>query len=195
MKNKKINTYTSHCEVNNEDTFNILDRIIGFINNCDNKTAIVLGVFGVIITVIFTTDGIGNIFEIINSTMTKISFFSIFFLILWITSLGLFIIGLCKLITVLVAKIETADMRQIDLDLDSRIFFGTIAKNKNYKTYKEKLLSMDNDCFQNDIISQIYINSLICKKKFKNYNKGLLLAIIGFLCFMIIWIIGKIYLK
>ena len=41
-----------------------LDRNIGFVTNCDNKTSIVLATFGVLIAIIFTNEGLNEIFNI-----------------------------------------------------------------------------------------------------------------------------------
>ena len=56
-------------ESKNEENFftveiaqDTLDRIIGFINTCDTKVSIILAIFGIIITIIFT----GNISIIEN---------------------------------------------------------------------------------------------------------------------------------
>ena len=47
-----------------------LDRIIGFINTCDTKVSIILAIFGIIITIIFTgnINIIENLKNIINDS-------------------------------------------------------------------------------------------------------------------------------
>jgi hypothetical protein len=77
------------------------------------------------------------------------------------------------------------------LELDSKIFFANIVKNKTYEKYKKKLLSLDEKDFLNDLISQIYINSNICTTKFNRYNKGLKLSFIGYGAFIILWAVGS----
>ena len=55
-----------------------LDRIIGFINTCDTKVSIILAIFGIIITIIFTgnINVIENLKNIINDSK-NIKYFSI----------------------------------------------------------------------------------------------------------------------
>ena len=51
-------------------------------------------------------------------------------------------------------------------------------------------LIVQKDTLKKEIISQIYINSEICTKKFKNYNIGLKYSIIGISIFLILIIVG-----
>ena len=176
--------------IRREDALDILDRTIGFINSCDNKAATVLGFFGVIIALIFTFDGISSITEIIGCLIRNVSFFYVLFLVFWFASLIVFGYGIYKLLSVLFAKIDCSDMMEDDFEMDSKIFFGDIAKNVTFKLYKKKLLSCDSEMIINDIISQIYINSVICQRKFNRYNNGLRSVLLGFVCFTILWIIG-----
>ena len=41
-----------------------------------------------------------------------------------------------------------------------------------------------------DLLSQVYINSKIAHKKYLNYNTGVYLTIIGFISFVVIFLIG-----
>ena len=179
-------------KINKEDAIVILDRTIGFVNNCDSKASIILGVFGVIFTLIFTTDGIVNIRRIVDkvTAVGNVSVCSMLYLFGWLASLIVIVLGLCKIISVLTARIDCSHMEQEQLDTDSKIYFGDIAKNETYRKYKGKLLSLNSERFLNDIGSQIYINSVICSNKFKKYNESLLLTTIGFTCFLLLWIVG-----
>ena len=47
-----------------------LDRIVGFINTCDTKVSIILAIFGIIITIIFT--GNINIIENLKNIIKKL---------------------------------------------------------------------------------------------------------------------------
>jgi len=57
---------------------------------------------------------------------------------------------------------------------DSILFFGSIAKNQNFEEFKKKIKNSDEKKIEEDIIMQIYNNSIICNKKFENYNKAIL---------------------
>ena len=174
-----------------EDAFNVLDRIIGFVNNCDNKASIMLGIFGAIIAIICTTDGMSEIARIFHVVTINKSFCSIIYLILWFSSLLVLSFGLYNFISALRAKLDCGDMKSSKLDIDSKIYFGGISKNKSYEQYLLKLRGLTSDDLLNDIISQIYINATICDKKFKCYNLGLMLSIIGLIGFLILWAIGS----
>ena len=168
--------------IDRDDALNILDRVIDFINNCDNKTSIILGVFGVIITVILTTDGIGGIKRILDASMETTPCCGIPYLILWMASLITIFIGLFKLVSVLIAKLDFNN---------SNIYFGSISRNGTSEKYQAKLLSISDDEIISDIISEIYINSKICTKKFSSYNLGLKLTVIGSFAFLLLWVIGS----
>ena len=49
------------------DALDILDRTIDFVRTFDNKASIFLGFFGVILTIILTTEGANNLISIITS--------------------------------------------------------------------------------------------------------------------------------
>ena len=54
-----------------------LDRNIGFVTNCDNKTSIVLAVFGVLLAIILTNEGLNEIFNIVRTCIATMTFCSI----------------------------------------------------------------------------------------------------------------------
>ncbi len=175
-----------------EDAFNVLDRIIGFINTCDNKTSIILGIIGVMLSIFFTSDSIKELQIIIISALESSKFkdyIYLFFLVLFSICLGY---GIFKLISSLFARINGLDIKEESLDLDSKIFFRHIAKNNSYKEYKQKMTKCSQEKFVNDIISQIYINSKICSKKYNDYNQGLIIISLGFVGFILTLFIGSI---
>ena len=77
--------------------------------------------------------------------------------------------------------------------MNSKIFFGSICKNSTYSQYKERMLNCNEDEYINDIISQIYLNSIICNRKFNNFKNGSITAFIGFFSFLAVWGIGIIF--
>ena len=58
---------TEEIEYKIEKATETLERNIGFISNCDNKTSIVLTALGVLLTIILTNDGLNAIFSIVRS--------------------------------------------------------------------------------------------------------------------------------
>lgn len=177
--------------IKKDEAIDILDRTIGFIENCDNKASIMLGIFAAIVALVFSTDGVVEIKRIVTIAIINKSFCSVLFLLFWGISFLTLIIGIYYFISTLTAKIDCADMVEENLELDSKIFFRNIAKNNTYIQYKAKLLGLSDIDLLNDLISQIYINSCICSKKFDKYALGLKLSTIGYGAFLVIWAIGS----
>ena len=56
-----------------------LDRNIGFVTNCDNKTSIVLAAFGVLLAIILTNEGLNEIFNIVKTCIEVKSLYHILY--------------------------------------------------------------------------------------------------------------------
>ena len=59
--------------IKTEELNAILDRTIGFVGNCDTKASIMLALFGVLLTVICTSNITDSIIGIIDNVATDIS--------------------------------------------------------------------------------------------------------------------------
>lgn len=187
-----MNKSENLTKIKKEDAIDILDRIIGFINNCDNKASAMFGVFGVLLTIFFSGEGVTEIKDIIKTAINNNKYCGILYSIFLSGAGIIFAFGIFKLIQVLFPKIDCDDLEQEDIECDSKIFFGDICKNPTYKQYKLKLQECSEDEYLNDIISQIYLNAVICNRKFKNYKAGVITALIGFLSFLVVWGIGTL---
>jgi hypothetical protein len=159
-----------------DEAFNVLDRIIGFINNCDNKASIALAGTMAILAIIFSSDGIVKIAGIVSAILfpqtTNSSAGEVVYLVLLLLSMALLVVGLVFLVLVIVARTKA--------DGSSAIFFGHIAQLKDAMEYRTRVLSSKKDELLTDILNQIYINSIICSRKYKLYNQGLKYTGIGF---------------
>lgn len=191
-KQKKLN---KRVEVNYEDKIDIatqtLERNIGFVANCDNKTSIVLAIIGVFLTIILTNDGLNTIYGIINTCIEMKTFCSIMYLFALGVAIVVMVLGIYNLCIVLIAKTsETAEGVTLT---NSRIFFTGINRHENYEVYKAKFYEMSEQELLDELIAQIYINSDIASKKYNKYNKGVKCTIIRFGLFVVILLIG-IYL-
>ena len=167
----------------------ILERTISFVQNCDNKASIVLGVYGIIFTIALTNDGISNLKEILKSALRLNTYSSILYVVMLILSIFITAFGVFRIIKVLEARISFSKGK--GLVTDSKIFFGSISKDPYWK-YRKKLLSMTEKDYLDNIITEIYINSCICSNKYQNYNCGLKYSIIGSIIFFALWIIGVV---
>lgn len=168
-----------------------LERNIGFVANCDNKTSIVLAIIGVFLTIILTNDGLNAIYGIINTCIEMKTFCSIIYLFFLGGTIVVMLLGIYSLCGVLIAK--TSETAKGLTATNSRIFFTGISKDGNCEVYKEKFYEMSEQELLDELIAQIYINSDIASKKYSKYNKGVKWTIIGFGLFVVFILIG-IYL-
>lgn len=166
----------------------ILERNIGFVTNCDNKTSIVLASFGVLLAIILTNEGLNEIFNIVKACIATKTFCSIVYLLCFANAIFVMVLGMFNLGGVLVAKTsEEAIGRK---DENSRIFFAGIRKNSDYNTYHQKFCAMSKEELLNDLIEQIYINADIASIKYATYNRGLKRTIVGLIFFVVLLLIG-----
>lgn len=157
-----------------------LDRINAWISNCDQKAGILLATIGVMITVLFATDFVGGVRKNVVCPFCEywkcpnLYEFSLFRCLFF-----------CLLVLVIIICIETSfySLKTISATTDSKsingdntslvsksfLFFQTIA-DMNYAEFKE---FEGDEKYQDDLTSQIYINSKICAAKFAQYKKAL----------------------
>lgn len=173
-----------------EELKEILDRNTAWIENCDSKTSIILAGFGVIVGIILDTDYASKFVSILRHMTSNISFWSVVYLIFYVFSIGLILAGCICWITVLFARINPDDFSNRGIKSGSLIFFSSIAKYKTLSSYKQNLEKCKAEQINDDLISQIYICSIIGDKKFKFYKLGLLLASIGSFLFVTLFVIG-----
>ena len=172
--------------MNKDDLNQILDRNIAWIENCDNKSSIALGYLGIAVGLIFALDYATIFLNVIQEKFSNMNLCNFIFLCSILISVVVFAYGGYKLILSLTPKIDAKVYNEDDICNDSLIFFSSISRNRNYKSYCEKLDKIDDDDYLNDIKSQIYICSKICDTKFKSYKLGLILSLIGLLSFLIL---------
>lgn len=157
-----------------------LDRINTWISNCDQKAGILLATIGVMITVLFATDFVDGIRKDIVSPYwdylkcPKAFVFSLprclFFIFLLLSVIFCAACSYFSLKTIS-ATTDSKSIKENNPTLVSKsyLFFQTIA-NMNYAEFKE---FGGDEAYQDDLISQIYINSKICAAKFTQYKKAL----------------------
>lgn len=175
-----------------ENSFTKLDNINSWINNCDSKSSYILTFFGVVVTIIFTSD-IGK--EMIDTlefsssnNLTKNSFKNFIHFFLFISFLISALVTLYYIYFTLKAKIDSSIYAQDDLVTSSNIFFGTVS-GKNFKDFNNETKAETETNLLNDINSQIFINSNIANAKFQNYNLSLKFMLLTFLIFLLYVII------
>ena len=155
-----------------------LESVNSWLNNCDQKAGILLTVVGVAITVILTSDFMKYLrcyifvpFMQFCSGNSDLSFswsrFTVF--ILLIIAVALLLTSCIYLFRAISANTDYEKMYRENPGLikTSYIFYGTISQMK-YDDFKKGAVE-----FEEDLRSQIYVNSRIATTKFKNYNEGL----------------------
>lgn len=167
----------------------ILERADFWISNVDAKVSFIISFTGVFIGFIFASDSITKSIQQYIKALINMSFsdlkvvLSLIATILFIATLFFIVRAIILLIKSLVGRIDSNLYQQPGLETNSSIFWGTIALN-DYATFKNSFDNTDEQRL-NDLQSQAYINSLITKQKFENYNKGLKNLKIGIMLFML----------
>lgn len=175
-----------------EELIEILDRTVTWTDNCDSKTSIILGGLGVIAGIFLASDYVSKIIEIIRFMTSHINVWSVIYLVLFYGSIAVLLAGCLFLFRVLISVTDTKSYKDREVKEESLVFFSSIAKNKTLSAYKKKVQKTDNAQFEEDIISQLYVCSIICDAKFRNYKTGLLLSLLGFGIFLVTAIVGVI---
>ena len=187
-ENSKVLPTAEDLEYKIEIATQTLDRNIGFVTNCDNKTSIVLAAFGVLLAIILTNEGLNEIFNIMKACIATKTFCSILYLLCFASAVFSMVLGMFNLGSVLIAKTsEEAIGRKNE---NSRIFFAGIRKNGNYNTYQQKFCAMSKEDVLSDLIEQIYINADIASVKYATYNRGVRRTVVGFVFFVVLLLIG-----
>lgn len=153
-----------------------LELINQWISNCDTKSSFILTFYGVVLTIIFTSN-IGG--EMINpfsfSKAKETNCKSIGNFILLLSTIAFFItsvITFCQIYLTLKGRIDTKVYDQNGLKTNSNIFFDSIA-SKTFENFENESSNEDKVAYLNDLNSQVFINANIASEKFKHYNKSL----------------------
>lgn len=161
----------------------ILDRTIGFVQNCDTKASIVLALFGVILTVICASNITNSIVDIADKVKENINGGGCLYILCVMVAAIMVTISVIELLLVIGAKIDKTG-------LDSKIYFKDISENVNCCIYGNKIKELSEESYIDDIIAQIYINAQICAKKYERYNMAIKFGTVGTFMFAILYFIG-----
>ena len=181
---KEIDTNNNY---NKDDIYKNLENINGWINNSDTKASIVLGLDGVMLSIIFTNDiFVSNYINIFKNVFKSINFSDILYIGFTIGSIVMLIFGLYKLIQVLVPTLKI----NFNNSKPSHIYFGSIASFNSCSEFKFSIKKLSEEDIMDNLLNQVYINSLICNNKFNNFKTGLKHSLIGFVLIIILFILG-----
>ena len=142
-----------------------------------------------IITVLFTNDSIIKKYtDLLKEVIKNINFSDVLYILFIVLSIGIIFWGLYKLIKVLIPTLQT----KFNLKKPSHIYFGSIANFNSSVEFKKSLNDTTEEELIDDLLNQVYINSIICINKFKNFQIGLKFSLSGFLLLIFLIIIGII---
>ncbi len=167
-----------------------LDRINFWIGNGDAKVSFVISFTGIFLGFIFASDSINasikgyikNI-SVANQQTAKL-ILSALVLILFIVAIYFISRAIYYFLKALQAKITPSEFRQSGLETKSLLFWGSISST-DYTAYKQQLDNVRAQDLENDLDSQVYINSIITTRKFAMYNKGLTQLRNGIIVFVV----------
>jgi len=169
-----------------EHAYKNLENINMWINNSDTKSSIMLGLVGVVFTILFSNlKFIDSMIKVVTNCCVKITFSDLLYLLMTAISLMILFSGIYMLIRVLIPKLKLNINNN-----DSVIYFGSIGKYESVNDFKGKALCIKKEELLDDLLNQIYINSKICMKKFNNYNVGIRSLIVGIISFVLLYLIG-----
>lgn len=153
-----------------------LERIDSWTSSCDSKISMLLGIWGVMITVFITSDSVQAfndfIKERINNVTNQNDAESIIWLLAIVAAVVLFVKCIYHIVGASLARIDEDKYKQEKLKTNSSLFFGAVSK-KAFKDYYKGFVNENEEEQLRDIISQVYINSCIANKKHLEYNKSL----------------------
>ena len=160
-----------------DDKYKNLERVNFWVTNADTKVSYLLALQGIIITLVFTS-GIRDTF--IKTMSYKFSFNNIDWLsiVRFIEGLSLYVAFFLILISIfniyktLKARLSSDVFNENGLETNSLIFFETIA-NRKYVDFVNDQNNLSEGEINNQIDSQVFINSKICQTKFRHYNLAL----------------------
>ena len=161
-----------------------LERVNGWINNCDQKASILLAFAGALSAILLTSDILScgherliePIVEYLKGNKEIVFSFSNLVIILSLLPIAYHVWKMIEyLMLVLRPKTKIVEFEQdveSQIEKNSALHYEVIAQ-MSYDKFNDQCMTQTEDDYLNDLCSQIYCNSKICNDKFENYKKGL----------------------
>ncbi len=147
-----------------KDAKDTLSRIIGFVCNCDQKSGMLLAVSGVIFLVL----GNRGAFEAINLIETHYDGSAIFVILFTVP----IVLGLFFYFFAVYTLSRAISANVVCSGKNLRTYFGDI-QCCDFLSFKEQFTQCSKEAVLDDLLAQIYVNSIICTKKYRTYNCAL----------------------
>ena len=168
MKDERSQTRReTHFE--KEDAYKSLDIVNNWISSMDNKTSVLLAYIGVLIGFVVSKGTPSILSDVCKTSLSFIVAFKLVSVVLLYTTIAA---SVMLLFWALKARVKDFNEKH------SLLFFGEISKLK-LNDYKSKILNRTEEDLIKDILEQIHTNSMICTKKARLYNHGLVATLIS----------------
>lgn len=156
-----------------------LDRINSWISNCDQKAGFLLATIGIVLAILFATDFVGGVKKDIvdpflcyleKPTEYEFSLIRFLFFIVLMSSVITCAVSAILALLAISATVDSQEQHKNNptLSNNSYLFFQAIS-SVDFETYSR----FEQISYVDDLMSQIYINSSICTKKFNYYKVAL----------------------
>lgn len=163
--------------LNTDQLKDSLDRNKEWIDNCDQKSGILLGTIGVAITVLLTSDVIKVLYKYIfhpivlaveNPETMDFNYARMIVLLFFLTVVIMASLSLYFLAESIKPNIDYDKIREQNpaMAKKSYLFYGSVA-NMTYDEFREAKIDYDND-----LRSQVYATAKIAFAKFQNFLNG-----------------------
>ena len=159
----------------------ILNRNLQFISNCDQKIAICLALLGGLLAFFLHKDNCATLSSILKTLLGSLSEVQCLYITMFGAALLSCIGAIVSFVFALYARIGKNDS---NVDFFSCIH--SINKEDLEQAMKNRTVCQKED----SVIQQLYINYRIANKKYKAFNAGLILALIGLLLFIVSHLLG-----
>lgn len=184
--------------IENGHTTEIHNQIIGWTNNCDTKTSILLALIGGLVTILCTSDFVANTLITIGTSCFEywkqdspciggVDWWGLITIVLFVGAIVLVGFTLWNQLEALIGRCKIDDANK-----NSVIFFQSIGEY-DCADYIQTVKAMEQASFIDDQLSQIHICAKICSKKFEYYNRSLCFLRWGCICIGLFFISALIY--
>ncbi len=176
-----------------EDYYQTLNTINSWLQNCDTKVSILIGLFTIVLSFLFSSDSYELlIFIFDNYKQNDKKLESCVILLLLAVSLLIFLLGMLELISALLP-------RRFE-QKPSMMFWGSIASNykikcnekdnnvNSYELYEKHIKEYTEEKIVQDLTYQICACANIASIKFQKQKKGTILSTTGLILMMIFFI-------
>lgn len=195
-----------NMNIKKEEISNRMDRVIGWINNCDQKASILIAFIGIVFPLLFSSEFMDNIYEKLitpivlyqKKSIGEFSFINTLAIVLLLLTISLISFSLYLLLKSLTATLSVKELNLYNnkkkKKIKSTLFFGDISDYNDFTDFKHKIYKQSKRSMIDDYISQLHINAKICSKKFEYYNNALKWLKRGLLSFLVTFFL-LIYIK